>query len=68
MGYAKVAATALASSVAFSPEAIREKPSDATHGYVSGGGKWQVHTASQPVVPGSFQGCLRYHGALTVPK
>lgn len=34
---------------------------------VSGGGKWQVHTSSRPLVPGSFQGCLRYHGAFTVP-
>lgn len=35
---------------------------------VTGGGKWQVHTASKPLAPGSFQGCLRYHGAFTVPK
>lgn len=35
---------------------------------VTGGGKWQVHTASKPLEPGSVQGCLRYHGAFTVPQ
>jgi hypothetical protein len=35
---------------------------------VSGGGRWQVDTPSKPLAPGSFQGCLRYHGAFKVPK
>ncbi|HSH08010.1 MAG TPA: hypothetical protein VLA41_10145 [Burkholderiales bacterium] len=34
---------------------------------VSGGGNWQVHTPSKPLVPGTFQGCLRFHGAYKVP-
>lgn len=33
---------------------------------VSGGGKWQVHTPSKPLASGTFQGCLRYHGAFKV--
>jgi len=35
---------------------------------ISGGGDWEVHTPSKPVVPGTFQSCLRYHGTFTVPK
>jgi hypothetical protein len=34
---------------------------------VTGGGKWQVHTPSNPLAPGAYQGCLRYQGALKVP-
>jgi len=35
---------------------------------VTGGGKWEVHTGSKPAVPGTFQGCLRYHGEYKVPN
>lgn len=35
---------------------------------VSGGGDWQIHTSSKPLADGTYQSCLRYHGAFILPK